>query len=112
MPKKKHKADPFYSTQRWKETRRKYRAKHCEACGASGSTARLVLDHIAELRDIGKRSPLAYDPNNLQTLCFKCHAKKTALAKSMRDSRQGTYQRQPDKLFVQPMEVAMRRKRR
>jgi 5-methylcytosine-specific restriction endonuclease McrA len=44
----------------------------CVECGARG---RLEVDHVQPVRD----APLlAFNLNNLQTLCASCHARKTA----------------------------------
>jgi 5-methylcytosine-specific restriction endonuclease McrA len=43
-----------------------------------------VVDHIIELRDdFSKR----LDVNNLQTLCYSCHNKKTKIEKAKREKR-------------------------
>lgn len=43
----------------------------CVQCGARG---RLEVDHIIPVRDAPDR---AYDPENLQSLCPRCHGQKT-----------------------------------
>jgi 5-methylcytosine-specific restriction enzyme A len=43
----------------------------CVQCGASG---RLEVDHIEPVREAPER---AHDPDNLQSLCPVCHARKT-----------------------------------
>jgi len=63
-------------TKRWKSVR--YLAKKrdgfkCVQCGAVG---RLEVDHIKPVR---LAPELAYDLNNLQTLCPSCHSKKTII---------------------------------
>lgn len=70
--------DPFYNTTRWKKFRAWYRSGHplCEKCGAVGE----IIDHITEIKDGGA----CLDERNVQTLCRRCHAGKTAVEKSKR----------------------------
>jgi 5-methylcytosine-specific restriction enzyme A len=63
-------------SKRWKGLR--YQAKRrdgwqCVQCGAKG---RLEVDHIKPVRT---NPELAYDLNNLQTLCVSCHTRKTRI---------------------------------
>lgn len=83
-------ADDFYVSARWRRFRNWYLRQHpmCEQCEREG---RLVpadmVDHVQELRDGG--APLTED--NVQALCRKCHAVKTAETKNHRKS--GGYNR-------------------
>ncbi|MBU3953351.1 MAG: HNH endonuclease [Proteobacteria bacterium] len=68
--------DPFYGTATWQKFRRWYRKQHplCEICLAAGfHTPGHLVDHIVELKDGGN----LLDPDNCQTLCNRCHGKKT-----------------------------------
>lgn len=46
----------------------------CRKCGARG--CRLEIDHIKPVRTHPK---LAYEPDNLQALCTRCHTRKTRI---------------------------------
>lgn len=63
--------NPFYGTKRWQTTRDKYISDNplCEACGGLGQE----VDHIVELLDGGDEVAIG----NLQTMCKRCHGKKT-----------------------------------
>lgn len=66
--------DSIYSSPRWKSVRflaKKRDGFRCVECGASG---RLEVDHRKPLRSAPE---LAFDLENLQTLCIACHARKT-----------------------------------
>ena len=69
----------FYTSTQWKEVRNNYILKHpmCQGCGQHKAK---VVDHILEIKDGGER----YDYNNLQSLCYPCHNRKTANAKLLR----------------------------
>lgn len=62
----------LYYTNTWKKLRQLHLSSHplCVECGAVGSDVDHIIDHKGN-RDI------FYDSSNLQTLCKKCHAKKT-----------------------------------
>ncbi|EKE75520.1 HNH endonuclease [Oceanibaculum indicum] len=62
-----------YSTPEWKALRAQHlkRQPTCQSCGAS---ARMV-DHIRPWKG---DAALFLDPNNLQSLCHRCHSRKTA----------------------------------
>jgi len=45
----------------------------CRSCGARG---RLEVDHVEPVRT---RPDRAYDPSNLQSLCARCHTRKTRI---------------------------------
>jgi 5-methylcytosine-specific restriction enzyme A len=57
----------IYGSKKWKDTRAQYRGAACELCG---SDINLRLHHKTSIKD---NIDLAYDPDNLQTLCEKCH---------------------------------------
>jgi 5-methylcytosine-specific restriction endonuclease McrA len=44
---------------------------HCQACGATGKTSELEVDHITPVSKGGKT-----EMKNLQTLCFECNSGK------------------------------------
>ena len=59
---------------RWKAVRLQVKQRDgfkCVSCGAHG---RLECDHIKPVRT---HPELAFDPENLQTLCITCHSRKT-----------------------------------
>lgn len=62
-----------YNSKVWKKLRARQLKKYpyCQECGVIYS---LQIDHIKEHEN---NIELFLDPNNLQTLCIKCHAKKT-----------------------------------
>ena len=63
--------DPFYGTARWKRFRAWYLAKHrlCEVC----EDVAVMVDHVQELKDGGSE----ISESNCQSLCVRCHARKT-----------------------------------
>lgn len=80
----------FYRDKRWVKEVRPFVLKRdnyeCQQCKLEGrvhvdsykvegerKTIQLNVDHIEELQD---RPDLALDPDNLQTLCVRCHNKK------------------------------------
>lgn len=64
--------DSFYSTGVWARARTMY-IRQNPLCSMCGDVGRLV-DHIIPRRAGGE----SLDASNFQTLCFKCHAIKTA----------------------------------
>ena len=86
--------DTFYNTRDWQKLREQAIGrdnKECLWCKQEGglTTSRLEVDHIKEVKDYPQ---LAYDLDNLRTLCKDCHNK-----------RHGRYQKQSksfdDELF-------------
>lgn len=80
------KADPFYGSARWKKARNQYARNNplCEECGREGKIVPMALvDHITEIADGGA----LLDTNNMQSLCVRCHAKKTAQERRRREGR-------------------------
>ena len=66
----------FYQSQQWRKTSRLYREQFpwCAECLRNGKhTLGTSVDHIKSLKLGGD----PYNWNNLQTLCPKCHNKKT-----------------------------------
>jgi 5-methylcytosine-specific restriction protein A len=80
MPKR---ADQFYLSIPWRSLVseiKQERGNYCETCGTGGKGARIIGDHIKELKDGG--APL--DPKNIKLLCAKHHGIKTAQARARR----------------------------
>lgn len=76
----------FYNSKSWRMTRKFYIKKNtlCEQCTRDGiTTMGQMVDHITPISMNG----LSLDESNLQTLCNKCHAKKSA--KESVEYRQG-----------------------
>lgn len=70
----------FYSSQKWRKVRDfvKLRDKMtCQNCGFP-ITGRYIVDHINEVNvENVYNYDIAYNPDNLQLLCQKCHNSKT-----------------------------------
>ena len=66
--------------QRWKALRMQALDRDDWACVQCGDRRRLEIDHIKPVRD---RPDLAYSLANLQTLCGRCHARKTRIEVGM-----------------------------
>lgn len=62
--------------QRWKALRMQALDRDDWSCVKCGERRRLEVDHIEPVRD---RPDLAYSLTNLQTLCGRCHARKTRI---------------------------------
>lgn len=80
MPKR---ADQFYLSAAWRSLVKEIkqaRGNYCETCGTGGKGARIIGDHIIELKDGG--APL--DPQNIKLLCSRHHGIKTAQARARR----------------------------
>jgi len=75
----------IYNSRQWKNIRVKALVRDefmCVMCRANGiDTKAEEVDHILELQD---RQDLAFDLDNLQSLCKPCHSKKTAKEKEER----------------------------
>ncbi|HBZ42621.1 MAG TPA: endonuclease [Maritimibacter sp.] len=61
---------------RWKALRMQALDRDDWQCVQCGERRRLEIDHIEAVR---KRPDLAYALSNLQTLCGRCHARKTRI---------------------------------
>lgn len=78
--------DPFYLSVQWRRFRDFYIRKHplCELCEREGRlTPAKMVDHILEIKDGGALT----SEENAMSLCWKCHAVKTAEAKNHRKSK-------------------------
>tara|TARA_R100000808_G_C2079825_1_gene104120 strand:- start:50 stop:379 length:330 start_codon:yes stop_codon:yes gene_type:complete len=81
IPKKKQEArqvdnSKFYQSKQWRATRNYYIQANplCEECKRNGKTkGGQCVDHIKPISKGGHQT----DYSNLQTLCNKCHAKKS-----------------------------------
>lgn len=64
------KADPFYLSPEWRRFRRWYLNRHplC-GCGAAGQ----MVDHVVPI----SRGGAKLDERNAQTMCWRCHNRKT-----------------------------------
>lgn len=87
--------DSFYLSVSWRRFRNWYLKNHslCEQCEREG---RLIpadmVDHVIEIKDGGALT----SEENAESLCWKCHAVKTARAKNHRKS--GGYNRSGSEL--------------
>lgn len=71
------KAQRFYQSEEWKAVRRKKLSINplCEECLRQGKLTKAVMvDHITPIRQGGA----ALDLNNLQSLCWSCHSRKSS----------------------------------
>lgn len=74
----------FYRTAVWKKLSHHWLMMHplCVSCEARGIYRKGdLVDHVIELRDDWSKR---LDPNNLQTLCYACHNRKTWREKQKR----------------------------
>jgi 5-methylcytosine-specific restriction protein A len=76
--------DPFYLSVRWRRFRSWYISRHplCEQCEVEGrpDTGADMVDHRIEIKDNGDLTT----ESNCMSMCWKCHAVKTAEAKNHR----------------------------
>ena len=63
-------------TARWKALRMQALDRDDWQCVQCGARRRLEVDHVEPVRD---RPDLAWSLGNLQTLCGRCHARKTRI---------------------------------
>lgn len=73
-------AEGFYQSREWRQMVagiKRDRGAWCERCG---STERVIADHIVERKDGGAD----LDPSNIELLCAKHHAAKTAQSRARR----------------------------
>ena len=71
------KSQLFYQSKEWKSLRKKKLEINpfCEECLRKGKfTKATMVDHIKPIKQGGS----ALDMNNLQSLCWSCHSKKSA----------------------------------
>ena len=69
--------DRFYSSALWQKIRKRKKSTDplCQDCLAVGTTKPAdMVDHITPIKVGGS----GVDPDNLKSLCWSCHAKKTA----------------------------------
>lgn len=66
----------IYRDPRWPALRLAAKRRDGWKCVRCGSRQRLEVDHIEPVRD---RPDLGFELTNLQTLCGKCHGRKTRL---------------------------------
>lgn len=67
----------FYTSPAWRQARKRQLTEHpfCEECLKSGKrTKAAMVDHIVPIRKGGSR----LDAENLQSLCWSCHSRKSA----------------------------------
>lgn len=64
------------STRRWQVLRQQILERDGWKCRSCGERRRLEIDHIQPVRLAPEK---AFDPSNLQTLCGRCHARKTRI---------------------------------
>ena len=78
-------AESFYLSREWRDLvgrLKRERGAWCAKCGAGG---RIIGDHVTERRDGGAE----LDAGNVELLCMKCHARKTAAARKARAEGRG-----------------------
>lgn len=64
------------ATRRWQVLRHQILERDGWKCRCCGERKRLEVDHVQAVRIAPERS---FDPANLQTLCARCHTKKTRI---------------------------------
>lgn len=75
-----------YGTPRWKRLRKIALQRDLGWCCRCKSVPATLVDHIEEIKDGGDM----WDLSNLQSLCDKCHAIKTAEEAQKRDAAAAT----------------------
>lgn len=66
----------FYKTKEWRIIRKRHLEQEpfCVECLKNGITTKAtIVDHIVPIKQGGSR----YDNNNLQSLCWSCHSRKS-----------------------------------
>ena len=66
----------FYNSPRWRELRKRKLSISplCEECKKNGTFVKATMvDHITPIKQGGE----AFDINNLQSLCWSCHSRKS-----------------------------------
>ncbi len=66
--------DPFYTSSKWKQTRTKVLKRDDHTCVLCGFQAMKGM-HVDHIQERSKGGP-DYDPDNLRTLCERCHAQR------------------------------------
>ena len=90
---RKEAGDSWYGTTRWRKLRAAQLSRHpvCADCEARELiTAATEVDHVVPRR---QRPDLAYDMNNLKSLCKPCHSHKTNKQNSLRKRNRGRFDR-------------------
>ena len=64
------------NARRWAAVRRAVFERDGYRCVMCGKAGRLECDHVTPLQRAPGQDP--FDPNGLQTLCRRCHIRKTA----------------------------------
>lgn len=86
--------DNFYQSKQWKDFRKNYLILNplCRICEQNNTvTEANTVDHIQPIKQGGSR----WSTYNLQPLCSKCHAKKSALD-NPNNYDKGKYDKQRD----------------
>lgn len=81
----------LYNTDRWRELRadQLLREPFCRECAKTGRrTYATVADHVTPHRGDAR---LFHDPANLQSLCERCHNRKTAKERAERRKTRGKF---------------------
>lgn len=73
-------AEAFYLSPEWRKLVAAIKAERGSWCAKCGAGGRIIGDHIEERKDGGAD----LDPANVELLCMKCHARKTAAARAKR----------------------------
>lgn len=65
--------EAFYNSKEWRRHSRAYRSEHplCEPCQREGRVTAAQQVHHKE--EISKRPDLAYEWDNLESVCIQCH---------------------------------------
>lgn len=75
----------FYKSRQWRELRLKALERDKYRCQNCGKVGKFEIDHIEPLRAGGE----FWNLDNLQTLCRRCHFKKTAAENETRPKKNG-----------------------
>jgi 5-methylcytosine-specific restriction protein A len=73
-------AEGFYQSREWRQLVARIKRERGNWCERCGSTNRVIGDHIVERKDGGAD----LDQSNVELLCAKHHAAKTAAARARR----------------------------
>ncbi|WP_246697254.1 HNH endonuclease signature motif containing protein [Rhizobium sp. G21] len=73
-------AESFYQSREWRVLCAEIKRERGKACERCGSTDRVIADHIIERKDGGAD----LDKRNVELLCHRHHAEKTAAARAAR----------------------------
>lgn len=73
-----HFSKTFYNTPKWRDTRKRKLAisPFCEECRKNGTIVKAtIVDHIIPVKQGGA----PYEMENLQSLCWSCHSRKSII---------------------------------